>query len=60
MSSHRTRPLCTVEFSRRDIECVRIGKKGHVFVQKRNWFIYGLAAVSDPTGRGRATAPLMI
>lgn len=32
------KPLCTVEFSRPDIECVRIGAKGHVFVQKLNGF----------------------
>jgi len=31
-------PLCTVEFSRPDIECVRIGAKGHVFVQRLNGF----------------------
>jgi hypothetical protein len=31
-------PLCTVEFSRPDIQCVRIGAKGHVFVQKLNGF----------------------
>jgi hypothetical protein len=31
-------PLCTVEFSRPDIQCVRIGKKGHVFVQRLNGF----------------------
>jgi hypothetical protein len=29
------KPLCTVEFARPDIECVRVGAKGHVFVQKR-------------------------
>jgi hypothetical protein len=28
------KPLCTVEFSRPDTECVRVGAKGHVFVQK--------------------------
>jgi hypothetical protein len=32
------KPLCTVEFSRPDIECVRIGAKGHVFVQRLNGF----------------------
>lgn len=32
------KPLCTVEFSRPDIECVRVGAKGHVFVQKLNGF----------------------
>lgn len=32
------KPLCSVEFSRPDIECVRIGPKGHVFVQKLNGF----------------------
>ena len=28
------KPICTTEFSRPDIECVRIGKKGNVFVQR--------------------------
>ena len=28
------KPICTTEFSRPDIECVRIGKKGSVFVQR--------------------------
>jgi hypothetical protein len=32
------KPLCSVEFSRPDIECVRIGAKGHVFVQRLNGF----------------------
>jgi hypothetical protein len=32
------KPLCTVEFSRPDIECVRIGAKGNVFVQRLNGF----------------------
>jgi hypothetical protein len=32
------KPLCTVEFSRPDIVCVRVGAKGHVFVQKLNGF----------------------
>ena len=32
------KPLCSVEFSRPDIECVRIGAKGNVFVQKLNGF----------------------
>ena len=32
------KPLCTVEISRPDIECVRIGAKGHVFVQRLNGF----------------------
>lgn len=32
------KPLCTVEFSRPDLECVRIGAKGHVFVQQLNGF----------------------
>lgn len=32
------KPLCTVEFSRPDIECVRVGAKGHVFVQRLDGF----------------------
>jgi hypothetical protein len=32
------KPICTTEFSRPDIECVRIGAKGHVFVQRLNGF----------------------
>ena len=32
------KPICTTEFSRPDIECVRIGAKGRVFVQKLNGF----------------------
>ena len=32
------KPLCTTEFSRPDIECVRIGAKGHVFVQRLSGF----------------------
>jgi hypothetical protein len=32
------KPICTTEFSRPDIECVRVGKKGRVFVQRLNGF----------------------
>jgi hypothetical protein len=32
------KPLCTVEFSRPDIECLRVGAKGHVFVRKLEGF----------------------
>ena len=32
------KPICTTEFSRPDIECVRIGKKGHDFVQRLSGF----------------------
>jgi hypothetical protein len=32
------KPICTTEFSRPDIECVRIGAKGHVFVQQLGGF----------------------
>jgi hypothetical protein len=32
------KPLCTVEFSRPDIECLRVGAKGHVFVRKLDEF----------------------
>jgi hypothetical protein len=32
------KPICTTEFSRPDIECVRIGKKGNVFVQQLGGF----------------------
>jgi hypothetical protein len=32
------KPLCTVEFSRPDIECVRIGAKGNVFVHRLSGF----------------------
>ena len=28
------KPLCTTEFSRPDIQCVRIGPKGNVFLSK--------------------------
>ncbi len=29
------KPLCTPEFNRNDISCVRIGNKGSVFVQRQ-------------------------
>jgi len=32
------KPICTTEFSRPDIECVRVGAKGHVFVQQLGAF----------------------
>ena len=32
------KPICTTEFSRPDIECVRIGAKGNVFVQELSGF----------------------
>ena len=32
------KPICTTEFSQPDIECVRIGAKGHVFVQRLGGF----------------------
>lgn len=32
------KPICTTEFSRPDIECVRIGAKGNVFVQQLGGF----------------------
>ena len=32
------KPICTTEFSRPDIECVRIGAKGSVFVQRLGGF----------------------
>jgi hypothetical protein len=32
------KPICTTEFSRPDIECVRVGPKGNVFVQKLSGF----------------------
>ena len=32
------KPICTTEFSRPDLECVRIGKKGSVFVQPLSGF----------------------
>ena len=28
------KPICTTEFSRPNIECVRVGKKGKVFVER--------------------------
>ena len=31
------KPLCSVEYSRPDIQCVRIGPKGHVFVAEAEW-----------------------
>jgi hypothetical protein len=46
------KPLCTVEFSRPDIECVRIGAKGHVFVQKLNGSRYN-DGKSKPSSRLR-------
>jgi hypothetical protein len=32
------KPICSTEFSRPDIECVRIGAKGNVFVQRLDGF----------------------
>jgi hypothetical protein len=32
------KPLCTTEYSRPDIECVRVGQKGNVFVQRLDRF----------------------
>ena len=31
-------PLCTPEFTRTDINCVRIGPKGSVFIQRQGAF----------------------
>ncbi len=31
------KPLCSVEYSLPDIQCVRIGPKGHVFVAEAEW-----------------------